>query len=165
MNISTIKKYSANNIQEFMSCEYNYNPLPIYYEQSTYSEREYEIKESEIFYEMNYKREQKEIAENSLSTKSYHSTPSLTPAVSIEDLEECSKYELQWHVGRDCVPKCVVAKFDRKIMNCDPRYVVNEIEECIEFDLVFEQENTGNMFTIHSDLVETGIVDFYLLPN
>ena len=86
----------------------------------------------------------------------------LSPSVSIQDLEENNPYEIHWHVGgTDCVPTYVVANFERKIHNYDPR----DTESCTDFDLVFQHLKNGNYFTIHSDLVDEGIVDFYVMAT
>ena len=95
---------------------------------------------------------------------SYSSEYSLS--VSSHDLEETAKYEIQWRIHSEVKPKTVAAKFDRKIYNYDPRFIegFDDIEDA-EFDLVFQQLTTGNIFTIHSDLIDTGAVEFFPLAD
>jgi hypothetical protein len=139
-----------------------------------------EVYEEAPTYEYEYQENEGEKVAKEL--KSTHSSLDTMESysITINDLEEKSDYEIQWLVGSE--RKCVFAKFDGKILNCDPRYMHDDgnyytgtyLEESVkrgqsyaleetgtEIDLLFCQTNNGNLFTIHSDLVEEGIVEFY----
>lgn len=131
---------------------------------------EYTYKES-VSYEKEKNKRREEDCEYEL-IKKVDSCKSMSHAydydhgsVSIQDLEESNKYEVHWHVGADYILKYVVAIFECKILNYDPRYCHSDKDPCSDFDLMFKHLKTGNPFTIHSDLVDEGIVEFFMVND
>lgn len=82
-------------------------------------------------------------------------------AVTIHDLEEKGHYEIEWSLGND--KKYMRADLEEKVVvrNPNQKAGVRNGKGKEEIDLVFRQNNTNKYFTIHGDLVEQGIVQFY----
>jgi len=82
-------------------------------------------------------------------------------AVTIHDLEEKGHYEIEWSLGNN--KKYMRADLEEKIVvrNSSQKNTVRNSKGKEEIDLVFRQNNTNKYFTIHCDLIEQGIVQFY----
>lgn len=155
------------NNKEYNDKEYNdkeYNDKE--YNNKEYNDKEYGTKEGNINGKNDYEYYKRVESDNSLaSSHAANYDHSMSPSVSIHDLEEHTPYEIHWHVGADYIPTYVVALFTNKILNYDSRYNTTDSQECTDLDLVFQHLKTGNMFTIHSDLIDEGMVEFYMMHD
>ena len=65
-------------------------------------------------------------------------------------LEEAESYEIHWNVGM--TPKTVLAKY---------KHCVSYDEISLDIELVFVMSNNGNVFTIDSSLMHSGLVEIH----
>jgi hypothetical protein len=125
-----------------------------YYEESFMYEIKDNITAGNKKYEYHESLTNDNMSPSHLSPSPSYSFDSYCPPISINDLDSSMQYEIQWNVGHDSIPKCMYAEYYYKIKNIDPRNNYNT-----DYDLVFKYPDCDEVFTIHSDLIDVGIVE------